>query len=153
MSYENVDQPKHYQGEGGITAIDVIEAYRLNFSLGNVIKYALRAGRKPNEDGLQDLEKALWYLNREVERVRWERSDIEGLGAYTNQGGEWGAVTIPAGEVAAEIMGSTTRQPIPIAMFDEASDTAEATRLVVAGREEPLTSDTVVRPLANQNDD
>ena len=41
--------------------------YQLNFSLGNVIKYVLRAGKKNGESDLDDLNKALWYLNREIE--------------------------------------------------------------------------------------
>jgi hypothetical protein len=47
--------------------MDVIEMYDLNFSLGNVIKYVLRAGKKSGESDLDDLSKALWYLNREIE--------------------------------------------------------------------------------------
>jgi len=46
------------------TAIKIIEAHNLNFGLGNVIKYVLRAGKKG--DALQDLEKAKWYLEREI---------------------------------------------------------------------------------------
>lgn len=61
---ENIDHPSHYFSEG-IEAIDVIEAFRLNFNLGNVIKYILRSQGKENY--LQDLKKASWYLNREIE--------------------------------------------------------------------------------------
>jgi hypothetical protein len=43
--YEKVDHPDHYQSER-IEAIDVIEAFRLNFSLGSAVKYILRAGKK-----------------------------------------------------------------------------------------------------------
>jgi hypothetical protein len=60
-----VNNPEHYQANG-IEAIDVIEAYGLNFNLGNTIKYILRAERKGNKK--QDLEKAQWYLNRELEK-------------------------------------------------------------------------------------
>lgn len=66
MSYEKVNQPDHYSGDG-ITAMQIIEAFNLNFALGNVIKYALRAGRKPGEDEVHDLNKAAWYLQRELE--------------------------------------------------------------------------------------
>jgi hypothetical protein len=58
--------PDHYKNK--VTPIDIIEMYDLNFSLGNVIKYTLRAGKKEGESDLDDLNKALWYLNREIER-------------------------------------------------------------------------------------
>ena len=61
-----VNHPEHYRATTGHEAIDVIEAWRLNFNLGNVVKYISRAGHKV--DRLEDLQKALWYLSREVER-------------------------------------------------------------------------------------
>lgn len=54
MSYEKINQPDHYKGNG-MKAIDVIEAYDLNFSFGSAIKYILRAGSKPNESLEEDL--------------------------------------------------------------------------------------------------
>jgi hypothetical protein len=65
MSREAVDHPAHYQG-AGIEAIDVIEAFGLGFCLGNTVKYVLRAGRKG--DAIEDLKKARWYLNREIQQ-------------------------------------------------------------------------------------
>lgn len=66
---EKVDHPTHYGGKDNTyEAIKVIEAWGLNFSLGSVLKYISRAGRKDGESELDDLRKALWYLNREVER-------------------------------------------------------------------------------------
>jgi hypothetical protein len=53
---------------GGIETIDFIEAKQLNYHLGNVVKYITRAGHKGNE--LQDLQKALWYLEREIKNVQ-----------------------------------------------------------------------------------
>ncbi len=61
--------PTHYQGAGGVQPIDVIEAFDLGFCLGNVVKYILRAGRK-TPDMVRDLEKARWYLDREIERLK-----------------------------------------------------------------------------------
>jgi hypothetical protein len=53
----------------GMEAIDVIEAYGLNFALGNAIKYILRCGHKGGvTDAIADLEKARAYLTREIER-------------------------------------------------------------------------------------
>jgi len=59
-----VNHPAHYKA-GGVETIDFIEAKDLNYRLGNVIKYVSRAGRK-DSDPVQDLEKAMWYLNREI---------------------------------------------------------------------------------------
>lgn len=60
-----VNNPSHYQA-GGLESIDVIEAFELNFRLGNVIKYVLRADRKGK--ALEDLKKARWYLDREISK-------------------------------------------------------------------------------------
>lgn len=60
-----VNHPPHYT-VNGIEVIDVIENYKLNYKLGNVVKYVLRADLKGNR--LQDLKKALWYLQREIEQ-------------------------------------------------------------------------------------
>lgn len=72
--YESVNHPSRYT-TGGVEAIDVIEAWNLNFNLGSVVKYISRAGKKPSgsldkdHKQLEDLKKALWYMNREVERL------------------------------------------------------------------------------------
>lgn len=63
-----VNHPPHYKA-GGIETIDFIEAKDLNYRLGNVVKYVSRAGRK-DSDPVQDLEKAAWYLQREIEARR-----------------------------------------------------------------------------------
>lgn len=63
-----VHSPSHYT-RGGIETIDFIEAKGLNFHLGNVVKYVSRAGFKQDAK-IQDLEKALWYLTREIKRVK-----------------------------------------------------------------------------------
>ena len=59
-----VNSPAHYK-VGGIETIDFIEAKGLSYNLGNVVKYVTRAGHKG--DRKQDLEKARWYLTREIE--------------------------------------------------------------------------------------
>lgn len=71
---ENVNHPEHYNQ--GIEPIDVIESWGLNFSLGNVIKYTLRAPYKGKE--IEDLEKAKWYLDREIERLKKESENKRG---------------------------------------------------------------------------
>ncbi len=69
---EQVNHPQHYNA-GKIEAIDVIEDWQLNFSLGCVVKYICRAEFK--DSTLQDLEKAAWYLNREIERRKNLKSE------------------------------------------------------------------------------
>lgn len=64
-----INHPDYYNS-GGIEAIDFIEANSLNFNLGNVIKYIVRAGRKEGEDEFTTLSKAKWYLDREIERLK-----------------------------------------------------------------------------------
>lgn len=63
-----VCHPKHYTF-GGIETIDFIEAKQLNYNLGNVVKYVSRSGRKSIATTVQDLEKARFYLNREIDRL------------------------------------------------------------------------------------
>lgn len=58
-----VNHPAHYK-TGGIETIDFIEAKNLNYNMGNAVKYITRADHKGNRK--QDLEKAIWYLNREL---------------------------------------------------------------------------------------
>jgi hypothetical protein len=60
-----VNHPVHYK-VGGIETIDFIEAKKLNYSLGNAVKYITRADHKGNRR--EDLEKARWYINREIEQ-------------------------------------------------------------------------------------
>lgn len=62
---DQVNNPEHYQANG-MEAIEVIDAFKLNFNLGNAIKYILRAEKKGNKK--IDLEKAVWYLNRELNK-------------------------------------------------------------------------------------
>ena len=69
----------------GMEAIDIIEAYGLNFVLGNAVKYILRCGHKGGvTDAVADLEKARAYLTREIER-RKRGDDFCGL-AQREQG-------------------------------------------------------------------
>ena len=62
-----VNQPPHYRSDG-IEVIDIIDNFNLNFNLGNSIKYILRADKKGNKK--QDLEKAVWYINHELEKYK-----------------------------------------------------------------------------------
>lgn len=63
---DNINHPSHYTNHpSGVECIDITEHF--NFCLGNAIKYIWRAGLKENEEKTNDLQKAIWYLNREIE--------------------------------------------------------------------------------------
>jgi len=64
-----VNRPPHYT-DGGIDTLKFIEAKDLNYRLGNVVKYISRTGKKVDSDPIQDLEKARFYLDREIEARR-----------------------------------------------------------------------------------
>lgn len=63
---ENINHPSHYGGDTVYEVIKVIEAWGLGFRLGNAVKYIARAGKKGAT--LDDLKKAVWYINREIEK-------------------------------------------------------------------------------------
>jgi len=65
--FDAVDHPEHYK-VGGIETIDFIEAKKLNYNIGNVVKYLTRADYKGNK--LEDLRKAQWYLTREISALK-----------------------------------------------------------------------------------
>lgn len=70
---EQVNHPSHYGGKDNLyEAIKVIDAWNLDFCLGNVVKYVSRAGKKDNNSAEQDLKKALWYLEHELELMKGE---------------------------------------------------------------------------------
>lgn len=62
-----VNHPQHYKAPNGLEAIDVIESFGLGFHRGNAVKYLLRAGKKG--DATQDIQKARWYVQRDIERM------------------------------------------------------------------------------------
>ena len=69
-SSDSVSHPPHYANgwSNGAEVIDLTE--NLSFSAGNVVKYVCRAGRKDPDKYVEDLEKARWYLDREIARVK-----------------------------------------------------------------------------------
>ncbi len=71
---DSVNSPSHYTA-GGIETIDFIEAKSLNFNLGNAVKYISRCQQKGKK--IEDLQKASWYINREIEKLineRWDKA-------------------------------------------------------------------------------
>lgn len=72
LGIEMVNHPNHYGGEDNpYEAIKVIEAWDLGFNLGNAIKYISRANKKGKKT--EDLKKTIWYINREINKLKNER--------------------------------------------------------------------------------
>ena len=68
---DNVDHPYHYGGNGNpYETINVIEAWDLGFCLGNAVKYISRAGKKSSDTEIEDLKKAVWYINRRIQELK-----------------------------------------------------------------------------------
>lgn len=64
-----VNHPAYY-ADGSIEVIDYIEDKHLGFCLGNAVKYISRAGKKDASTEVEDLQKAVWYINRRIEQIR-----------------------------------------------------------------------------------
>lgn len=73
---DSVNHPSHYT-EGGIETIDFITAKKLDYELGNVIKYVSRAPYKGRY--IEDLKKAQWYLSHKIQQVEVEQAKAIGL--------------------------------------------------------------------------
>lgn len=71
-----VNHPSHYT-DGKIEVIDFIEDKKLGFHLGNAVKYIARSGKKDPAKTIEDLEKARWYLDRYISKLKDDSSDIE----------------------------------------------------------------------------
>ena len=70
---DNVNHPSHYT-DGRIEVIDFIEDKKLNYHRGNAVKYICRAGKKDPEKTIEDLQKAEWYLHREIQRLSVQKT-------------------------------------------------------------------------------
>ena len=64
----NINHPDYYLGTRKFEPIDVILDWDLGFCLGNAIKYISRAGRKDKNKTVEDLQKAKWYIEREIQQ-------------------------------------------------------------------------------------
>lgn len=74
---EQVNHPDHYGGKDNpYEAIKVIEAWELDFPLGNAVKYISRAGKKNPETFIEDLDKAAWYLNRKIQKLKEAKAKL-----------------------------------------------------------------------------
>ena len=74
--HDPVNHPSWYC-EGGIETIDFIEAKHLGFCLANAVKYISRAGKKSKDTEIQDLEKAVFYINRRILEIKRERGPAD----------------------------------------------------------------------------
>ena len=73
-AYDPVNKPQHYAGTK-IEVIDYIEDKNLGFCLGNAVKYISRAGRKDPSKTIEDLNKAIWYINRRIKELEEDKCD------------------------------------------------------------------------------
>lgn len=71
MNSDAVNHPSHYT-DGGIETIDFIEAKKLPYHLGNAVKYISRAGKKDQNKTIEDLQKAVWYIERYIKVLEGE---------------------------------------------------------------------------------
>lgn len=75
-----VNHPRHYNSHpSGVEAITITEHY--NFNIGNTLKYCWRSGLKDGQSDVQDLKKARWYLDREIQRLEKEAMEAEVISA------------------------------------------------------------------------
>ena len=74
---KKINHPNHYQHPTGVEAIDVIEYF--NFNVGNAMKYLWRAVSKPDESIEDDLQKAIWYIERELMRIKNDNKYINAI--------------------------------------------------------------------------
>ena len=70
MEKEMVNHPIHYGGSENVyEAIKVIDAWDLDFCLGNTVKYIARAGKKHPDKKIEDLKKAMFYLQHKINKL------------------------------------------------------------------------------------
>ena len=83
MPNDEVNSPAHYTAYEGLEVIQLTE--QMNFNRGNAVKYIARAGLKSYDTEIQDLKKALWYIQREINRMEaklrteWENEVLDTL--------------------------------------------------------------------------
>lgn len=66
----NIDHPSYYGSDTTYETIKVIEAWQLDFCLGNAVKYISRAGKKDPNKEIEDLQKAMWYIQRRIDQLK-----------------------------------------------------------------------------------
>jgi len=73
---KNPIRPEHYKVGHPLEAINIIEHYNLDFCLGNTVKYVLRAGKKDESKEIEDYKKALWYLQRKIQKLEEKNNEV-----------------------------------------------------------------------------
>lgn len=69
LMIDNVNHPKHYTGHpSGIECIEITRHH--DFAVGNAIKYLWRAGLKDSDNEIQDLQKAVWYIQDKINQLK-----------------------------------------------------------------------------------
>lgn len=69
QKHDQVNHPKHYTSDpSGVECIEISENW--SFCLGNALKYLWRCGKKDSNADIEDLEKAIWYIQREIARQK-----------------------------------------------------------------------------------
>lgn len=68
LAMDAVNHPSHYT-DGKIEVIEYIEDKKLGYHLGNAVKYISRAGKKDPSKEIEDLNKAVWYINRKIKLI------------------------------------------------------------------------------------
>lgn len=72
---DKVNHPKYYnEHPSGVECAEIVR--HMSFNIGNVIKYLWRAGKKDKNKELEDLRKAMWYLNDEINKIENESKSI-----------------------------------------------------------------------------
>ena len=88
-----INHPDHYAAGREYEPIDVIEDWDLDFCLGNALKYISRAGRKDPSKTVEDLKKAIWYIDREIRKV-----EVNGCAQEISDNFYWGSDLAPEPE-------------------------------------------------------
>lgn len=74
MTIDSVNHPSHYTS-GKIEVIDFITDQKLTYCLGNAVKYVARAGKKDPNKTIEDLQKAVWYINQQIKILQEDNSE------------------------------------------------------------------------------
>ena len=125
--------PNHYRGDRQFEPIAVIEDWGLNYRLGNAVKYISRNGRKPGEDRVEGLKKAIWYLEREIEALKPSQYSV----AYEDVLEDFAACAAEGNEPILEYGNWGAAQEVP---FTWASEDEVTLNLNLDGSDGPVGS-------------
>ena len=145
MTHDSVHRPAHY-AEGRIyEPIAVIEDWELNYRLGNAVKYISRAGRK--QDALEDLKKARWYLDREIDQLELNQeppTDYEQVLTFYGQTQDdpfaWAEPDGSGFDILLETDGFEAAQEVPFEWTDEDVLNFNHLKLNLEGNDGPVGS-------------